>query len=69
MEIPFRLLADIGPGATWAAIFLAAIVAVFVFYIGVAMLATLRAHDPEQIKIRYRIFSDLLALFCRRRRH
>jgi hypothetical protein len=69
MEVPFRLLTDIGPGATWAAMFLAAIVAVFVFYIGVAMLATLHAHDPEQMKIRYRIFSDLLTLFCRRRRH
>jgi hypothetical protein len=64
----FRLMAQVDPAATWMAVFLTAVVAVFVLYVGVAMLATLRAKDPEQVKIRYRVFKDLLALFYRRRR-
>jgi hypothetical protein len=63
-----RLLAEVGPGFTWTALFIAAVIAVFVLYIGVAMLATLRAQEPEQVEIRYRVFHDLLALFRSGRR-
>jgi hypothetical protein len=66
LEILVRLLVDAGPGIAWTAIFAAAVVATFVLYTGVALLATLRAHDPEQVKICYRVFRDLLGLFGRR---
>jgi hypothetical protein len=62
-----HFLAEASPGATWVAVFVTAVVTAFVFYIGVAMVATLRAKDPQQFKVRYRVFSDLLALFSRRR--
>ena len=60
-----RLLAEAGAAASWIFFFVAAIVAVFVVYIGVSMWATFRARDPEQRKIRYKIFSDLLRAFHR----
>ena len=63
-----RLLAEIGPGVIWVFIFIAAIVAVFVIYIGIALWATLRAKDPAQQKVRYQVFHDLLNLFRRRGR-
>lgn len=63
-----RLLAEVGPGVIWVFIFIAAVVAVFVAYIGIAIWATLRAKDPEQRKVRYQIFRDLLDLFHSRRR-
>jgi hypothetical protein len=63
----FRTLADLGPGASWIATFCAAVVAVFVMYIGIAIWATLRASDPDERKIRYQIFRDLLDLFRRGR--
>lgn len=67
LEPLFRLLAEAGPGITWTAICLAALVAVFMFYIGLAMLVTLRAHDPARAKISYQVFRDLLDLFSLRR--
>ncbi len=63
-----RLLAEIGPGVVWVFIFIAAIMAVFVIYTGIALWATLRAKDAEQQKVRYQVFHDLLDLFCRRGR-
>ena len=63
-----RLLAEIGPGVIWVFIFIAAIVAVFVIYIGIALWATLRAKDTKQQKVRYQVFHDLLDLFGRRGR-
>ena len=63
-----RILAEIGPGVVWVIIFIAAVVAVFILYIGVALWATLRAKDAEQRKVRYQIFHDLLDLFLRGRR-
>lgn len=63
-----RLLAGIGPGVVWVFIFIAAVVAVFVLYIGIALWATLRARDSEQRQVRYQIFHDLLDLFRRRGR-
>ena len=60
-----RLLAELGPGVKWVFIFIAAIVAVFVIFTGIALWATLRAKDTEQQKVRYQVFHDLLDLFCR----
>jgi cytochrome b subunit of formate dehydrogenase len=60
-----RLLAEIGPGVIWVFIFIAAIVAVFVIFTGIALWATLRAKDTEQQQIRYQVFHDLLDLFGR----
>jgi hypothetical protein len=63
-----RLLAEISPQIIWVFIFIAAVVAVFVVYVGIALWAALRAIDPEQRKVRYQIFRDLLDLFRRGRR-
>ena len=63
-----RLLADAGTTASWITCFIAAIVAVFTSYIGIAMWATYRADDTEQREIRYKIFRDLLRIFSRGRR-
>lgn len=58
-----RVSAAVGPSATWIAKFCAVVMAVFVLYVGIAIWATLRAADPEQRKVRYQIFRDLLDLF------
>ncbi len=44
----FRLMAALGPQVRWVFIFMAAVVAVFVVYIGITIWATLRAPDAEQ---------------------
>jgi hypothetical protein len=62
-----RLLAEAGATASWIIFFVAAIIAVFTVYIGIAMWATLRARDPEQRKIGYKVFRDLLRTFGRGR--
>lgn len=64
----FRSLAEIGPGVTWVFSFIAAIVAVFVAYLGVALCATLRAKDAGQQQVRYQVFHDLLDLFRHKER-
>lgn len=56
-------LAGVGAAANWIVIFIAAVIAVFVVYVGVALYATLRASDPEQQQIRYKVFHDLLRFF------
>jgi hypothetical protein len=61
-------LMELGPLATWFALFFAAIIAVFAVYVGIALRAVLRAPDREQREIRYRVFRDLLDLF-RLKRH
>ena len=53
------------PVVSWGAEFSAAVVSVFVLYVGIALIVALRSGDPE---IRYRIFRDLLDLFSRRHR-
>ena len=69
LAILLRLLAEIGSQAIWVCIFIAAIVTVFVLYIGIAMHAVLhRRQDPAQQEISYRVFHDLLGLFRRGRR-
>ena len=68
LEKVLRLMAEVGPGAIWIVGLLAIVVATFVLYVGIALWAVLRANGPEQMKIRYRIFKDLIELFDRRRR-
>lgn len=68
LEPLLRMLAEVGPSAIWVAKFYAAVVAVFVLYVGIALHATLRARGPEQQQVRYQAFRDLLELFRRRRR-
>jgi hypothetical protein len=67
LEMLLRTLAELGPTARWLAIFFAAVVAVFVLYVGIALHAVLSATDAEQRKVRYEVFKDLLGLFKRRK--
>lgn len=67
LELLPRLLAEVGAAANWIVIFFATTVAVFVAYIGIAMRATLRAHDTKELEVRYNVFQSLLRLFIRRR--
>ena len=62
-----RLMAEAGTAASWIVFFIAAIVVVFTVYVGIAMWAIYCAHDPEQQKVRYKIFRDLLRAFGRGR--
>jgi hypothetical protein len=68
LEAMLRVLAEVGPGATWIMVFLAAIIAVFALYVGIALLATLRAVDDKQQEICHQVLRDLLDLFRRRHR-
>lgn len=67
LEMLLRTLAELGPTARWLAIFFAAVVAVFMLYVGIALHAVLSATDAEQRKVRYEVFKDLLGLFRRRK--
>jgi hypothetical protein len=62
-----RMSAELGPVATWLAIFFAAVIAVFVLYIGIALHVVLHTPDEPQQQVRYQIFRDLLSLFDRRK--
>ena len=62
-----RLLAEAGDRASWIMYFIAAIVAVFTVYLGIAMWTTLHARDDEQRKAGYKVFRDLLKIFGRGR--
>lgn len=66
LELLLRLPAEAGPEVAWIAGFFMAVVAVFVLYIGIAMLATLRAGDPARREVCYQVFRALLELFRRR---
>jgi hypothetical protein len=69
VQMMLRLIAEIGPQIIWVFIFITALIAVFILYVGIAMHATLHAQDPRQQEIRYQVFRDLLELFlCWRRR-
>jgi hypothetical protein len=68
LKLLLRLAATTGPEAMWIIGFIMGVVAIFVLYIGVAMVATLRAKDSDRGKICYKVFSDLVGLFGRRRR-
>lgn len=67
MEVVLRQLVEMGPAAGWILAFAVAMVAVFVLYVGVAMVATLVTRTPRKTKVRYQVFTDLLDLFRRRR--
>lgn len=58
-----RLMAELGPQVIWVFIFIAAVVAVFVLFVGIALLVTLITKDPRKQKISYQAFRDLLDLF------
>lgn len=62
-----RASAAVGPSAIWLTKFCAAVVAAFVLYVGVAILATLSAPNPDQRQVCYQIFRDLIDLFRRGR--
>lgn len=66
MESLVRVIAEVGPGATWLMVFIAAVIAVFVLYVGIALFATLRAPDDQQRTLRHEMFRELLDLFRRR---
>lgn len=55
-----RLADTAGLAIGWILIFLAAIVAVFVLYVGIVLCSVLRASVQEQRQVRYQIFRDLL---------
>jgi hypothetical protein len=57
-----------GPAAAWVARFSAVVIAVFVVYVGIAMVVVLRTDDARKAEIRYQVFRDLLGLFRRGRR-
>ena len=63
-----RLLAEISPQIIWFLIFIAAVVAIFVLYIGIALWVTLISNDPLQQRVSYQVFRDLLDLFLRGKR-
>lgn len=68
MEMLFRLVAALGPKAFSIIMMFGGLAAILVLYLGIAMRATLHAHDPEEQQIRYQIFRDLLEVFLRARR-
>jgi len=61
-----RLLATAGAVASWFSIFVAAVIALFVIYIGIAMAAALLASDARQQRIRLKILQSLLEILIRR---
>jgi hypothetical protein len=63
-----RLLAEVGAAANWIAIFIAAVIAVFVLYLGIALRAVLRAPNKELGEIYLQAFRALLGWFDRGRR-
>jgi hypothetical protein len=67
LEVLLRVEAEAGPAAIWVVIFCAAVVAAFVAFIGITLWTILHPSnpDPEQQKIRYQVFRDLLELFLR----
>jgi hypothetical protein len=67
LDTLLRALVDLGPSVIWVAKFCAAVVAVFVLYVGIAIWAAIRARDLSSQVIRYQIFRDLLDLFRRGR--
>ena len=68
MRTLLRLLAELGLNAILFVVMLGGLAAVLVVYLGIAMLATLRAGDPNAQQMRYRVFRDLLEFIRRRHR-
>ncbi|GAA2277836.1 hypothetical protein GCM10010402_38020 [Actinomadura luteofluorescens] len=63
MEEVLRVIAEMGPAAVWVAGFVAAVIATIVIYLGLALVAVLRA-QPNNEECRYVVFRDLLDLLC-----
>jgi Gpi18-like mannosyltransferase len=61
--ILLRVLMKVGPAAAWFSFFMAAVIAVFVLYTGIALWAVLRPCDQHERDVRYQVFRDLLGLF------
>jgi hypothetical protein len=61
-------LTEVGVAASWVGTIIAAVVVIFVLYVGIALYAVLHASDEKQQKVRYRVFRDLLKVFVRGRR-
>ena len=69
MLVLLHLLAEVGAAANWIVFFIAAIIAVFTAYIGIAMWAIYLSRDADQREVRYKVFRALLrAIDSRRRR-
>jgi hypothetical protein len=60
-----RALAEVGPQVRWVVAFFAGAVAARTLYLGIAMIAAIRAKDESSREARYRIFRDLVELFRR----
>jgi hypothetical protein len=60
-----RDLAEVGPQALWVLMFFAVIVGVFVVLFAITTCVTIFTSNPEQRRICYRVFRDLLGLFRR----
>ena len=67
LDLLTRLAVVANSATTDLLYFMVAIVAAFVFFIAVTLIAALRAEDPEQRWLRYQILRDLLDLFRSRR--
>ena len=65
-EVCLQAFAQLSPAATWFASFCAAVIAVFMLYVGIVLRAVLRASDRDERQLLYEIFRDLLDLFRRR---
>lgn len=65
LEDMLRVLAEVSPQAAWVLVFFAVIVGVFVVLSAIATCVTIFAPNPEQRKVCYRVFRDLLGLFRR----
>jgi hypothetical protein len=61
MEDLLSAIAELGPAAVWVGGFVAAVVAVIIIYLGLALVAVLRAR-PANVECRYVVFRDLLDL-------
>ena len=68
LDTLLRVPAAVGPSAIWMAKFCAAVVAVFVLYVGIVIWAiAARSRIPNSGRFATRSFRDLLDLFSRRR--
>lgn len=68
LDVLLQMSSELGPVATWLAVFWATIVAILVLYLGIALRAVLRATDKGRREVCYQVFRDLLDLF-RSRKH
>jgi hypothetical protein len=60
-----RLAMELAPSARWLTATIVAIIAAFVVYTGIAIVATLTVRDPARAKTCHEVFRDLLSLFKR----